>query len=187
MHLLLSCLLFWILNTLYRFIGGIVVIYRLWRVPKLFPILLQMSIIFCGLFGRNYVVHLLGNIGFGKAISIAGKMGRTNAIEFKFTGITPYRLEWINRWFSSSYLTSNRSGQVAVPWCIGQRKTGLLMNGLVKYQCSFTDRAFRWFTFIRYKPWYSSVLSSNKLEKSNMQLNQLNKDYEKAFEENKPS
>lgn len=84
------------INTTYTtlVIGGIVVAYTVYGGTKAvsYTQMLQMSIIFCGLFAAGImVVHLLpGNIGFGKAISIAGKMGRTNAIDFKFDWNNPY-------------------------------------------------------------------------------------------------
>ena len=75
------------------FIGSLVIFYTVYGGTKAvsYTQLLQMSIIFCGMFAAGImVVHLLpGNIGFEKAVSIAGKMGRTNAIDLNSIGKTP--------------------------------------------------------------------------------------------------
>src|ERR1700749_1014028 len=78
------------INTVYTtlFIGGLVILYTVYGGTKAvsYTQLLQMSIIFSGLLIAGImVVHLLpGSIGFTRAIHIAGKMGRANAIDFSF-------------------------------------------------------------------------------------------------------
>lgn len=188
------------INTTYTtlVIGGIVVAYTVYGGTKAvsYTQMLQMSIIFCGLFAAGImVVHLLpGNIGFGKAISIAGKMGRTNAIDFKFDWNNPYTV-WsglIGGFFLQlSYFGTDQSqvGRYLTGASVSESRLGLLMNGLVKIPMQFLILLIGVlvFTFYQYNkpPVFFNSFELNKLEKSkyNSQLNQLKKDYEKAFEE----
>lgn len=188
------------INTTYTtlVIGGIVVAYTVYGGTKAvsYTQMLQMSIIFCGLFAAGImVVHLLpGNIGFGKAISIAGKMGRTNAIDFKFDWNNPYTV-WsglIGGFFLQlSYFGTDQSqvGRYLTGASVSESRLGLLMNGLVKIPMQFLILLIGVlvFTFYQYNkpPVFFNSFELNKLEKSkyNPQLNQLKKDYEKAFEE----
>ncbi|MET4140210.1 sodium:solute symporter [Pedobacter sp. UYP1] len=188
------------INTTYTtlVIGGIVVAYTVYGGTKAvsYTQMLQMSIIFCGLFAAGImVVHLLpGDIGFGKAISIAGKMGRTNAIDFKFDWNNPYTV-WsglIGGFFLQlSYFGTDQSqvGRYLTGASVSESRLGLLMNGLVKIPMQFLILLIGVlvFTFYQYNkpPVFFNSFELNKLEKSkyNPQLNQLKKDYEKAFEE----
>ncbi|WP_367865808.1 sodium:solute symporter [Pedobacter sp. WC2423] len=188
------------INTTYTtlVIGGIVVAYTVYGGTKAvsYTQMLQMSIIFCGLFAAGImVVHLLpGNIGFGKAISIAGKMGRTNAIDFKFDWNNPYTV-WsglIGGFFLQlSYFGTDQSqvGRYLTGASVSESRLGLLMNGMVKIPMQFLILLIGVlvFTFYQYNkpPVFFNSFELNKLEKSkyNPQLNQLKKDYEKAFEE----
>ena len=188
------------INTTYTtlVIGGIVVAYTVYGGTKAvsYTQMLQMSIIFCGLFAAGImVVHLLpGDIGFGKAISIAGKMGRTNAIDFKFDWNNPYTV-WsglIGGFFLQlSYFGTDQSqvGRYLTGASVGQSRLGLLMNGLVKIPMQFLILLIGVlvFTFYQYNkpPVFFNSFELNKLEKStyNPQLNQLKNDYEKAFQE----
>ncbi|MGY0040693.1 sodium:solute symporter family transporter [Pedobacter sp. NJ-S-72] len=179
-------------------IGGIVVAYTVYGGTKAvsYTQMLQMSIIFCGLFAAGImVVHLLpGDIGFSKAISIAGKMGRTNAIDFKFDWNNPYTV-WsglIGGFFLQlSYFGTDQSqvGRYLTGASVSQSRLGLLMNGLVKIPMQFLILLIGVlvFTFYQYNkpPVFFNSFELNKLEKSkyNPQLNQLKKDYEKAFDE----
>jgi len=188
------------INTTYTtlVIGGIVVAYTVYGGTKAvsYTQMLQMSIIFCGLFAAGImVVHLLpGDVGFGKAISIAGKMGRTNAIDFKFDWNNPYTV-WsglIGGFFLQlSYFGTDQSqvGRYLTGASVSESRLGLLMNGLVKIPMQFLILLIGVlvFTFYQYNkpPVFFNSFELNKLEKSkyNPQLNQLKRDYEKAFEE----
>ncbi|KIO78235.1 sodium:solute symporter [Pedobacter lusitanus] len=187
------------INTTYTtlVIGGIVVAYTVYGGTKAvsYTQMLQMSIIFCGLFAAGImVVHLLpGDIGFGKAISIAGKMGRTNAIDFKFDWNNQYTV-WsglIGGFFLQlSYFGTDQSqvGRYLTGSSVSQSRLGLLMNGLVKIPMQFLILLIGVlvFTFYQYNkpPVFFNSFELNKLEKSkyNPQLEELKKDYEEAFE-----
>ena len=70
------------------FIGGLVISYTVYGGTKAvsYTQMLQMAVIFSGILiaGILVVKMLPETVGFGKALQIAGKMGRTNAIDFSF-------------------------------------------------------------------------------------------------------
>jgi len=178
------------------FIGGLVVFYTVYGGTKAvsYTQLLQMSIIFCGMFAAGImVVHLLpGNVGFEKAISIAGKMGRTNAIDFNFDWKNPYNV-WsgiIGGFFLQlSYFGTDQSqvGRYLSGASVGQSRLALLMNGLVKIPMQFLILLIGVlvFTFYQYNkaPLFFNSYELNKLEKSEYkaELNKIKVDYNQAF------
>ena len=182
------------------FIGSLVIFYTVYGGTKAvsYTQLLQMSIIFCGMFAAGImVVHLLpGNIGFEKAISIAGKMGRTNAIDFHFDWKNPYNV-WsgvIGGFFLQlSYFGTDQSqvGRYLSGASVGQSRLALLMNGLVKIPMQFLILLIGVlvFTFYQYNkaPLFFNSYELNKLEKSQYkaELNKIQIDYNQAFESKK--
>jgi SSS family solute:Na+ symporter len=178
------------------FIGGLVIFYTVYGGTKAvsYTQLLQMSIIFCGMFAAGImVVHLLpGNVGFEKAISIAGKMGRTNAIDFNFDWKNPYNV-WsgiIGGFFLQlSYFGTDQSqvGRYLSGASVGQSRLALLMNGLVKIPMQFLILLIGVlvFTFYQYNkaPLFFNSYELNKLEKSQykVELNKIKVDYNQAF------
>ncbi|WP_316793980.1 sodium:solute symporter [Pedobacter frigoris] len=187
------------INTTYTtlFIGSLVIFYTVYGGTKAvsYTQMLQMSIIFCGLFAAGImVVQLLPNdIGFGKAINIAGKMGRTNAIDFKFDLNNQYTV-WtglIGGFFLQlSYFGTDQSqvGRYLSGASVSQSRLGLLMNGLVKIPMQFLILLIGVlvFTFYQYNrpPIFFNSFELNKLENSKYapQLNQIKAEYEQAFE-----
>lgn len=187
------------INTTYTtlFIGGLVIFYTVYGGTKAvsYTQLLQMSIIFCGLFAAGImVVHLLpGEVGFGKAVAIAGKMGRTNAIDFSFDWNNPYTV-WsglIGGFFLQlSYFGTDQSqvGRYLTGASIGQSRLGLLMNGMVKIPMQFLILLIGVlvFTFYQYNkaPLFFNSYELNKLEKSPYQaeLNQIKTAHDQLFE-----
>jgi len=182
------------------FIGGLVVFYTVYGGTKAvsYTQLLQMSIIFCGLFAAGImVVHLLpGNVGFGKAIAIAGKMGRTNAIDFNFDWNNQYTV-WsgiIGGFFLQlSYFGTDQSqvGRYLTGASVNQSRLGLLMNGLVKIPMQFLILLIGVlvFTFYQYNkaPLFFNSYELNKLEKSQYkeELSKIQADYNQVFEAKK--
>lgn len=182
------------------FIGSLVIFYTVYGGTKAvsYTQLLQMSIIFCGMFAAGImVVHLLpGNIGFEKAVSIAGKMGRTNAIDFNFDWKNPYNV-WsgiIGGFFLQlSYFGTDQSqvGRYLSGASVGQSRLALLMNGLVKIPMQFLILLIGVlvFTFYQYNkaPLFFNSYELNKLEKSDYkaELNQIQIAHNKAFESKK--
>ncbi len=179
------------------FIGGLVIFYTVYGGTKAvsYTQLLQMSIIFCGLFAAGImVVHLLpGNIGFTKAISIAGKMGRTNAIDFSFDWNNQYTV-WsglIGGFFLQlSYFGTDQSqvGRYLTGASVNQSRLGLLMNGLVKIPMQFLILLIGVlvFTFYQYNkaPLFFNSYELNKLAQSPYQpeLKKIQAAYDQSFE-----
>lgn len=182
------------------FMGGLVIFYTVFGGTKAvsYTQLLQMTIIFCGLFAAGVmVVHLLPeSVGFGKAISIAGKMGRTNAIDFDFSWTNPYNV-WsgiIGGFFLQlSYFGTDQSqvGRYLTGSSVGQSRLGLLMNGLVKIPMQFLILLIGVlvFTFYQYNkaPLFFNSYELNKLENSEYkaELAQIQAKHNQLFEKKK--
>ncbi len=145
------------------FIGSLVVLYTVYGGTRAvsYTQLLQMSIIFSGLLIAGIVVVYLlpSDIGFVKALSIAGKMGRTEAIDFSFSWDNPYTV-WsglIGGFFLQlSYFGTDQSqvGRYLTGSSVGESRLGLLMNGLVKIPMQFFILLIGVlvFTFYQYHP-----------------------------------
>ncbi|MGJ1198227.1 sodium:solute symporter [Sphingobacterium spiritivorum] len=128
------------------FIGSLVVLYTVYGGTKAvsYTQALQMSIIFGGLLVAGFmVVHLLPeDIGFSKALHIAGKSGKTNAIDFTFDPNNQYTV-WtglIGGFFLQlSYFGTDQSqvGRYLTSSSIRDSRLGLLMNGLLKVPMQF--------------------------------------------------
>jgi SSS family solute:Na+ symporter len=186
------------INTTYTtlFIGCLVVFYTVYGGTKAvsYTQMLQMTIIFCGLFAAGIVVVRLlpQEIGLVKAIGIAGKMGRTNAIDFTFDWNNQYTV-WsgiIGGFFLQlSYFGTDQSqvGRYLTGSSIGQSRLGLLMNGLVKIPMQFLILLIGVlvFTFYQYTkpPIFFNSFELNKLEKSayKPQLDSINIAYQTTF------
>lgn len=186
------------INTTYTtlFIGGLVIVYTVYGGTKAvsYTQLLQMSIIFCGLFMAGVmVVHLLpADIGFGKAVQLAGKMGRTNAIDFSFDWNNQYTV-WsglIGGFFLQlSYFGTDQSqvGRYLTGASVGQSRLGLLMNGLVKIPMQFLILLIGVLVFAFYQynqpPIFFNRYELGKLEQSRYrpQLDQLKKEQQTVY------
>lgn len=186
------------INTTFTtiFIGSVVVLYTVYGGTKAvsYTQLLQMTVIFTGLFIAGVVVVKLlpESVGFGKALQIAGKMGRTNAIDFSFDWNNQYTV-WsglIGGFFLQlSYFGTDQSqvGRYLTGSSISQSRLGLLMNGLVKIPMQFLILLIGVlvFTFYQYHepPIFFNRYELSKLEKSEYapELNRIKADYTRAF------
>ncbi|MCJ0742084.1 sodium:solute symporter [Pedobacter montanisoli] len=182
------------------FMGGLVIFYTVFGGTKAvsYTQLLQMTIIFCGLFAAGVmVVHLLPeSVGFSKAINIAGKMGRTNAIDFDFSWTNPYNV-WsgiIGGFFLQlSYFGTDQSqvGRYLTGSSVGQSRLGLLMNGLVKIPMQFLILLIGVlvFTFYQYNkaPLFFNSYELHKLEHSEhrAELANIQLKHDQLFEKKK--
>src|SRR6201985_3554761 len=136
------------INTVYTtlFIGGLVIFYTVYGGTKAvsYTQLLQMSIIFLGMFLAGVVVVSLlpQGVGFTKALHLAGKLGRMNVIDWKFDVNNRYTI-WsglIGGFFLQlSYFGTDQSqvGRYLTGSSIGQSRMGLIMNGLIKIPMQF--------------------------------------------------
>ncbi|HYK75566.1 MAG TPA: sodium:solute symporter [Daejeonella sp.] len=188
------------INTTYTtlFIGGLVITYTVYGGTKAvsYTQLLQMSIIFSGLFLAGImVVYLLPqHVGFTQAVQIAGKMGRTNAIDFSFDWNNQYTV-WsglIGGFFLQlSYFGTDQSqvGRYLTGSSIGQSRLGLLMNGLVKIPMQFLILLIGVLVFAFYQynqpPLFFNNYELKKLENSQYQteLQQIKTSYSQAFQQ----
>lgn len=178
------------------FIGGLVVTYTVYGGTKAvsYTQMLQMTVIFSGLLVAGIlVVQLLPeSVGFGKALQIAGKMGRTNAIDFSFDWNNQYTV-WsglIGGFFLQlSYFGTDQSqvGRYLTGSSVAQSRLGLLMNGLVKIPMQFLILLIGVlvFTFYQYTqpPIFFNSYELGKLEKSayGKDLEKIKADYSNAF------
>src|SRR6201996_87413 len=188
------------INTVYTtlFIGGLVIFYTVYGGTKAvsYTQLLQMSIIFSGMFlaGIMVVSLLPANVGFGKALHLAGKLGRMNVIDWKWDPKNRYNV-WsglIGGFFLQlSYFGTDQSqvGRYLTGSSIGQSRMGLIMNGLIKIPMQFLILLIGILIFTFYQ-FNQPPLFFNKYEikqvKSGQyaqQYNDLEKEYTTAFQQ----
>ncbi|RKO70543.1 sodium:solute symporter [Sphingobacterium puteale] len=144
--LIISAILHIDLTLTTLIIGSFVVIYTTYGGTKAVSHtqLLQMSIIFGSLLiAGMLVIHLLPeDIGLSKALHIAGKSGKTNALDFTFDLNNNYTL-WtglIGGFFLQlSYFGTDQSqvGRYLTGSSIKESRMGLIMNGLLKIPMQF--------------------------------------------------
>ncbi|MGY4537488.1 Na+/proline symporter [Mucilaginibacter sp. UYNi724] len=186
------------INTTYTtlFIGGLVLFYTVYGGAKAvsYTQLLQMSIIFTGMFLAGVFVVLLlpQNVGFGKAIKLAGNMGRMNVIDWKFDANNRYNI-WsgiIGGFFLQlSYFGTDQSqvGRYLTGSSVGQSRLGLIMNGLIKIPMQFLILLIGVLVFSFYQfnrpPVFFNNYEVEQVKKSTYatQFNDLEKQYEGAF------
>jgi Na+/proline symporter len=159
--------------------GSVVILYTVYGGTKAVSHtqLLQMTIIFAGLFSAAYmVVHLLPpNVGFIDALQIAGKMNKLNAIDFKFDFNNKYNV-WsglIGGFFLQlSYFGTDQSqvGRYLTGKSITQSRLGLVFNGLVKIPMQFLILLIGTMVFTFYQfhepPIFFNSVELNRIENS---------------------
>lgn len=162
------------INIVYTTIvmGTLVIIYTVYGGTKAVSHtqMLQMGIIFVGLFMAGYmVIHLLpSNVGFVDALHIAGKSGKLNAIDTSFDWNNRYNL-WsglIGGFFLQlSYFGTDQSqvGRYLTGKSVTQSRLGLVMNGLVKIPMQFFILLIGTLVFAFYQ-YHAPPLFFNKVE-----------------------
>ena len=180
------------------FIGFLVIGYTVYGGTKAvsYTQMLQMAIIFGGLFVAGAIVIQLlpAEIGMVKAISIAGKMGRTNAIDLNFDWKNSYTL-WsglIGGFFLQlSYFGTDQSqvGRYLTGASAAQSRLGLLMNGLVKIPMQFLILLIGVLVFTFYQftkpPLFFNRYELEKLEQGpyQVQLDSIKQVYSEVFKQ----
>src|SRR6195952_2301397 len=190
------------IDTVYTtlFIGGLVIFYTVYGGTKAvsYTQLLQMSIIFLGMFAAGVlVVSLLpSGIGFGKALHLAGKMGRMNVIDWKFDPKNQYNI-WsgiLGGFFLQlSYFGTDQSqvGRYLTGSSVGQSRLGLIMNGLVKIPMQFLILMIGILLFAFYQfnqpPMFFNRYEVQQVKKGQFaaQYNQLEGQYATVFQQKK--
>jgi SSS family transporter len=173
------------------FNGIIVIVYTVYGGTKAvsYTQVLQMSIIFGGLFVAAYmVVHLLPqNVDFGDALHIAGKMNRLNAIDLKFDLNNRYNI-WsglIGGFFLQlSYFGTDQSqvGRYLTGSSVAQSRLGLVMNALVKIPMQFFILLIGTLVFTFYQ-FTAPPLFFNPSEISRVKESPYSKDYARLEKE----
>jgi len=190
------------INTVYTtlFIGGLVIFYTVYGGTKAvsYTQLLQMSIIFLGMFLAGVVVvNLLpSGIGFGNALKLSGKLGRMNVIDWKFDPNNKYNV-WsglIGGFFLQlSYFGTDQSqvGRYLTGSSVGQSRLGLIMNGLVKIPMQFLILLIGVLVFAFYQfnrpPMFFNQYAVKQVKSSTYapQYNALENQYTAVFEQRK--
>lgn len=149
--IILSSLLGWNIYLTNIVMGGLLIIYTVSGGARAvaYTQQLQLIIVFIGLIIAGYmVVHRLpGDVGFGDALQIGGKLGKFNVIT---TGFTEKGFDWTDRFniFSGviggfflalSYFGTDQSqvGRYLTAKSVRESRMGLLMNGIVKVPMQF--------------------------------------------------
>jgi solute:Na+ symporter, SSS family len=159
--------------------GILVVFYTVYGGTKAvsYTQLLQMAIIFSGLFMAAYMVMDLmpKDVGIGDALHIAGKMDKLNAIDTKLDFNTRYNI-WsgiIGGFFLQlSYFGTDQSqvGRYLTGKSVNQSRIGLLMNGLVKIPMQFFILLIGAMVFVFYQfasePLFFNQTEVNKIKNS---------------------
>lgn len=192
------------INTVYTtlFIGGLVIFYTVYGGTKAvsYTQLLQMSIIFSGMFLAGVVVVSLlpQGVGFTKALHLAGKLGRMNVIDWKFDPNNRYTV-WsgiLGGFFLQlSYFGTDQSqvGRYLTGSSIGQSRLGLIMNGLIKVPMQFLILLIGILVFAFYQfnqpPLFFNRYEVQQIRQSkyNAEYSGLEKQYAAAFQRKKAS
>jgi SSS family transporter len=190
------------INTTYTtlFIGGLVTFYTVLGGTKAvsYTQLLQMSIIFLGMFaaGALVVVLLPHHVGFTQALKLAGKLGKMNVIDWKFDPASRYNI-WsglIGGFFLQlSYFGTDQSqvGRYLTGSSVGQSRMGLIMNGLIKIPMQFCILliGILVFTFYQFNkpPMFFNQYEVKQVKQSAYATaySKLERNYDLAFEQRK--
>ncbi len=175
------------------FTGACVIMYTVYGGTKAvsYTQVLQMSVIFSGLFIAAYmVVHLLPpGVGFIDALHIAGKSGKLNAIDTKFDWNNKYNI-WsgiIGGFFLQlSYFGTDQSqvGRYLTGKSITQSRLGLVMNGMIKIPMQFFILMIGALVFSFYQ-YNTPPVFFNKAELSRIESSSYKEEFEKIETEYK--
>ncbi len=167
-------------------IGSFVVLYTTYGGTKAVSHtqLLQMSIIFGSLLIAGIlVIYLLPeNIGLSKALHIAGKSGKANALDFTFDLNNNYTL-WtglIGGFFLQlSYFGTDQSqvGRYLTGASIKESRMGLIMNGLLKIPMQFAILLIGILVFAYYQ-FHQPPIFFNQVEIKKLQESKYAPDYQ---------
>lgn len=177
--LILSTILHIDLTLTTLLIGTIVILYTAYGGTKAvsYTQLLQMGIIFGGLLSAGIlIIYLLPkDIGLIEALHIAGKSGKTNAIDLTFNLNNQYTV-WtglIGGFFLQlSYFGTDQSqvGRYLTGASIRDSRMGLLMNGMLKVPMQFCILLIGVLVFVYYQfntaPLFFNSQETAKLEES---------------------
>jgi len=169
------------------FNGLVVIAYTVYGGTKAvsYTQVLQMSIIFGGLFLAAYmVIHLLpADVSFVDALHIAGKMNKLNAIDTNFDLNNRYNI-WsgiIGGFFLQlSYFGTDQSqvGRYLTGSSVTQSRLGLIMNGLIKIPMQFFILLIGVLVFTFYQ-FHQPPVFFNEVERTKIENSVYKEDYKK--------
>ncbi|QNF33681.1 sodium:solute symporter [Adhaeribacter swui] len=156
----------------------------------------QMAIMLCGmvLAGVTVMYLLPENISFGKAVQVAGKMGKLNLIDFKLNWDDRYNF-WSGMlgglFVALSYFGADQSqvGRYLSGESIAQSRLSVLFNGLLKIPMQFLILFIGVLVFLFYQfhqpPVFFNQVELNKIEVAGQgpALKQLKEEYTANFKE----
>ncbi len=195
--IILTTILGWDLYWTNILTGSIVTIYCVFGGSKTisYTQLQQMFVVLAGMFIAGYmcVKMLPAGIGFTDSLQIAGKMGKTNVIDWKFDLSNRYNV-WsglIGGFFLQlSYFGTDQSqvGRYLSGESIGQSRLGLLMNGILKIPMQFFILMVGALVFVFYQfeqpPLFFNKTELQKVEQT-PQYKDISERNTKVFEEKK--
>ncbi len=174
------------------FIGSIVIIYTVYGGTKAvsYTHMLQMSIIFSGMFLAGYmIIHLLPeNIGLNDALQIAGKSGKLNIVDTKFDLSNRYNI-WsgiIGGFFLAlSYFGTDQSqvGRYLSGKSVSESRIGLILNGIVKIPMQFSILLVGALVFVFFQ-FHQAPLFFNKVEKDKIENSIYAREYKMLEQRN---
>ena len=195
--IILTTILGWDLYWTNILTGTVVTVYCMFGGSKTisYTQLQQMFVVLGGMFIAGYmVIQLLPEgIGFTDTLKIAGKMGKTNVIDWEFDLSNRYNV-WsglIGGFFLQlSYFGTDQSqvGRYLSGESIGQSRLGLLMNGILKVPMQFFILMVGALVFVFYQfeqpPLFFNQTALEKVEET-PQYKSLLEQNTKVFEEKK--
>jgi SSS family transporter len=196
--IILSHILGWPLNGTILFIGAIVIFYTVSGGTKAVSVTQtqQMGVIFLGLIlaAGLIIYNLPDHINFGDAVTLAGKMGKLNVVDFKFDLSNRYTF-WSGIlggvFLFLSYFGADQS---QVSRYLGGRsltesRLGLLLNGILKIPLQFVILFVGVLVFVFYQftqpPLHFNQTNVDKLVKTEAaaEFRGLEKEYAVLFQE----
>ena len=189
--IILSTILNTDINYMIVFTGLIVISYTVYGGAKAVSHtqLLQMTVIFAGLFLSAYLVlkMLPADVGFLDALNIAGKMNKLNAIDTHFDLNNRYNI-WsgiIGGFFLQlSYFGTDQSqvGRYLTGKSTSESRLGLVMNGLLKIPMQFMILMIGILVFIFYQ-FHQAPIFFNKVEVDRIENSAYKEDFKKLKED----
>jgi SSS family transporter len=195
--IILTTILGWDLYWTNILTGTIVTIYCVFGGSKTisYTQLQQMFVVLAGMFIAGYmcVKMLPDGIGFTDSLRIAGKMGKTNVIDWHFDLSNRYNV-WsglIGGFFLQlSYFGTDQSqvGRYLSGESVGQSRLGLLMNGILKIPMQFFILMVGALVFVFYQfekpPLFFNKTELQKVEQT-PQYKDISERNTKVFEDKK--
>lgn len=144
--IILSTMLGWSLTVTILIIGVLVILYTVSGGSKAVSVTQkqQMAVMMGGMIVAGFVVvsYLPDNVSFGEAVSVAGKMGKMNVVDFSFNWDDRYNF-WSGitggLFLALSYFGTDQSqvGRYLGGKSVTESRLGLLFNGLLKIPMQF--------------------------------------------------